>query len=152
MSLSRLYGGNSRKNYGRGFTDKSPTDSSIPAGSPTEVNAAKQRDIKVKSTNSQDGTEKAEKDLKDANHAVLRKRTSSHDDNVSPRGMQMLKQGQSILQQIGEPDHVGWMRKKGDRYNSWKQRYFVLKGHHLYILKSASASVSILAVCFRIRF
>ncbi|KAF4619419.1 hypothetical protein D9613_004857 [Agrocybe pediades] len=52
----------------------------------------------------------------------------------------MVKQGQSILEQIGEPDHVGWMRKKGDRYNSWKLRYFVLKGPHLYILRSNNKS------------
>ncbi|KAK7470077.1 hypothetical protein VKT23_001518 [Stygiomarasmius scandens] len=49
-----------------------------------------------------------------------------------------LKPGQSILDQIGEPDHSGWMRKKGDRYNSWKLRYFVLKGQHMYCLKSDS--------------
>ncbi|KAF8165856.1 hypothetical protein B0H34DRAFT_794189 [Crassisporium funariophilum] len=47
-----------------------------------------------------------------------------------------IKQGQNILEQIGEPDHVGWMRKKGDRYNTWKLRYFVLKGPHLYCLRS----------------
>ncbi|KIK57636.1 hypothetical protein GYMLUDRAFT_75254 [Collybiopsis luxurians FD-317 M1] len=49
-----------------------------------------------------------------------------------------LKPGQSILDQIGEPDHFGWMRKKGDRYNSWKMRYFVLKGPHMYCLRSDS--------------
>lgn len=54
----------------------------------------------------------------------------------------LLKPGQSILDQIGEPDHVGWMRKRGDRYNSWKNRYFVLKGPHMYCLKSDSKAVS----------
>jgi hypothetical protein len=49
-----------------------------------------------------------------------------------------LKQGQSILEQIGTPDHEGWMRKKGERYNSWKVRYFALKGPHLYCLRSNS--------------
>ncbi|PFH47127.1 hypothetical protein AMATHDRAFT_50532 [Amanita thiersii Skay4041] len=49
-----------------------------------------------------------------------------------------LKQGRSILEQIGEPDHGGWMRKRGDRYNSWKTRYFVLSGPHLYCLRSNS--------------
>lgn len=49
-----------------------------------------------------------------------------------------LKAGQSILEQIGTPDHNGWMRKKGERYNSWKMRYFVLKGPHLYCLRSNS--------------
>ena len=52
-----------------------------------------------------------------------------------------LKAGQSILEQIGIPDHNGWMRKKGDRYNAWKLRYFVLKGPHLYWLRSNSKSV-----------
>ncbi|KAJ3966971.1 hypothetical protein EV361DRAFT_527412 [Lentinula raphanica] len=52
--------------------------------------------------------------------------------------MSPLKPGQSILDQIGEPDHAGWMRKKGDRYNSWKLRYFVLKGPHMYYLRSDS--------------
>lgn len=52
-----------------------------------------------------------------------------------------VKQGLSILEQVGEPDHVGWMRKKGVRYNSWKNRYCVLKGEHLYILRSAEKKV-----------
>ncbi|KAI0313112.1 hypothetical protein OF83DRAFT_1249533 [Amylostereum chailletii] len=51
-----------------------------------------------------------------------------------------LKAGQSILQQIGAPDFNGWMRKKGDRYNAWKNRYFLLKGPHLYWLRSNSSS------------
>ena len=49
----------------------------------------------------------------------------------------------SILHQIGEPDHVGWLRKKNDRYNFWKPRYFILKGQHLYWLKSAKPSASV---------
>ncbi|KAG9101848.1 polar growth protein [Ceratobasidium sp. 370] len=47
-----------------------------------------------------------------------------------------LKPGERAVDQIGEPDYSGWMRKKGDRYNSWKLRYFVLKGPHLYYLRS----------------
>src|SRR5579863_6355527 len=39
---------------------------------------------------------------------------------------------QGILSQIGRPDHEGWMRKKGGLYNTWKKRYIVLKGPHLY--------------------
>ncbi|KAG9127426.1 polar growth protein [Ceratobasidium sp. 392] len=46
------------------------------------------------------------------------------------------KPGERAVDQIGEPDYSGWMRKKGDRYNSWKLRYFVLKGPHLYYLRS----------------
>jgi hypothetical protein len=78
---------------------------------------------------------------------LLRKRTSSAAE--VPRlkkeengALSALKSGQSILEQIGTPDHNGWMRKKGDRYNSWKLRYFVLKGPHLYILRSNNKTVS----------
>ncbi|KAG6887274.1 hypothetical protein C0995_016498 [Termitomyces sp. Mi166 len=71
--------------------------------------------------------------------ALLRKRTSSA---PAPPPMNIpvgsFKQGMSILEQIGEADHRGWMRKRGDRYNSWKLRYFVLKGPDLYCLRSNS--------------
>lgn len=53
----------------------------------------------------------------------------------------VLKPGQSILEQIGTPDHEGWLRKKGEKYNSWKVRYFVLKGPHLYWLRNKSKAV-----------
>lgn len=59
----------------------------------------------------------------------------------SGAGMTSFKEGESVLAQIGSPDHSGWMRKRGDRYNQWKSRYFVLKGHDMYILKSNSKSV-----------
>ncbi|KAJ3862371.1 hypothetical protein EV359DRAFT_45309 [Lentinula novae-zelandiae] len=80
--------------------------------------------------------------------SLLRKRTSSYpgpnpsaDAGTKKRSSSdPLKPGQSILDQIGEPDHAGWMRKKGDRYNSWKLRYFVLKGPHMYYMRSDSHS------------
>ncbi|KAG8917337.1 polar growth protein, partial [Tulasnella sp. 417] len=37
---------------------------------------------------------------------------------------------------IGQPDHSGWMRKRGESFNAWKLRYFVLKGQHLYYVKT----------------
>ncbi|KAM0791669.1 hypothetical protein ACM66B_006262 [Microbotryomycetes sp. NB124-2] len=46
--------------------------------------------------------------------------------------------GENVLEKIGTPDHTGWMRKKGEKYNTWKQRFFILKGLHLYYLKSES--------------
>lgn len=49
-----------------------------------------------------------------------------------------VQQGQTILTQIGEPDHIGWMHKKRDGGNSWKPHYFVLKGQRLFWLKSDS--------------
>ncbi|KZT60847.1 hypothetical protein CALCODRAFT_480491 [Calocera cornea HHB12733] len=47
---------------------------------------------------------------------------------------------ENALEKIGKPDHQGWMRKKGERYSSWKNRYFVLKGMHLYYLRSQTES------------
>lgn len=41
----------------------------------------------------------------------------------------------SAIEKIGKPDFAGYMKKKGDRYNSWKNRYFVLKGANLYYLR-----------------
>lgn len=41
----------------------------------------------------------------------------------------------SAIDKIGKPDFAGYMKKKGDRYNSWKTRYFVLKGANLYYLR-----------------
>ncbi|KZT29493.1 hypothetical protein NEOLEDRAFT_605321 [Neolentinus lepideus HHB14362 ss-1] len=72
----------------------------------------------------------------------LRKRTISTSEKAAtaPRDLvgNQLKPGQSVLEQIGTPDHNGWMRKKGERYNTWKLRYFVLKGPHLYYMRSNS--------------
>lgn len=85
--------------------------------------------------------------------AVLRKRTSSSTDVTtrSPPGAgssvgMALRPGKSILEQIGTPDHNGWMRKKSENYNAWKLRYFVLKGPHLYCLKSNDPSVRLFLV------
>lgn len=66
---------------------------------------------------------------------VLRKLSSP-----TTTGGGSLKSDRSILEQIGVPDHKGWMRKRGDRYNTWTSRYFVLKGPHLYWLKSSNPS------------
>lgn len=44
------------------------------------------------------------------------------------------------LDQIGTPDYSGYMKKKGDRYSTWKTRFFVLKGSHLYYMKSEAVS------------
>ncbi|KAF7307159.1 hypothetical protein MIND_00509500 [Mycena indigotica] len=57
-----------------------------------------------------------------------------------PSAVSKLKPNMSIIEQIGESDHAGWMRKKGDRYSGWKLRYFVLKGPDLYCLKSSNKS------------
>jgi hypothetical protein len=81
-----------------------------------------------------------EKDAPDAR--VLRKRTSSTVETPTVPGLSPdFKAGMSVLEQIGAPDHNGWLRKKGEHYNTWKMRYFVLKGPHLYYLRSNSKAV-----------
>ncbi|KAJ9096715.1 hypothetical protein QFC21_004985 [Naganishia friedmannii] len=42
----------------------------------------------------------------------------------------------TALSKIGTPDFSGFLKKKGDRYNTWKTRYFVLKGPRLYYLRN----------------
>jgi hypothetical protein len=39
-------------------------------------------------------------------------------------------------ERIGDPDYSGWLRKKTDKYNRWKERYLILKDSYLYVLKS----------------
>ncbi|KAL1413569.1 hypothetical protein Q8F55_001343 [Vanrija albida] len=60
--------------------------------------------------------------------APERRISSSTSQSAEPVG--------AALRQIGKPDKVGYLKKRGERYNTWKPRYFVLKGSHLYYLKS----------------
>lgn len=102
--------------------------------------------------------EKEKSPEKEAEHiagpGVLRKRTLSGDpkSNVhfsatespispkTPSGAITLKPGEPVLPQLnrilGEADHSGFMLKKGERYSTWKSRFFFLKGPHVYYLRS----------------
>ena len=51
----------------------------------------------------------------------------------------------TALQQIGTPDYSGYLKRKGDRYPTWKTRFFVLKGAHLYYMKSEIVSAFLAA-------
>ena len=55
-------------------------------------------------------------------------------------GQIKLKPGTKAIDQfrqtLGEADFSGWMMKKGERYNTWKMRFFYLKGPHMYYLRS----------------
>jgi len=77
-----------------------------------------------------------------------RSRTLSTSGDVKPviRSPTTLAPGKSVIEQIGQADHAGWMRKKGDHYNTWKLRYFVIKGPHLYILRSQNKTVRLLQI------
>ena len=82
----------------------------------------------------------------DKDRALLRKRTSGGDVPRSPVPSPPTKgpglvQGRSVLEQIGTPDFNGWLMKKGEHYNTWKNRYCVLKGHNLYWMRSSETTV-----------
>ncbi|EIN11034.1 hypothetical protein PUNSTDRAFT_142897 [Punctularia strigosozonata HHB-11173 SS5] len=135
-SLSRLVGskrGSGRPGTSDGSPANSPTKTKEGAG---EMGEKTEKPLKPLSPS-------AVADIKPKDPALLRKRTSSAAEVPRVKkedggNLGALKSGQNILEQIGTPDHYGWMRKRGDRYNSWKLRYFVLKGPHLYILRSNS--------------
>jgi hypothetical protein len=79
---------------------------------------------------------------KSANRARLLSRVSPPSSGVGgDTGTDDRKIAQSFLNLIGTPDHSGWMKEKGGRFNSWSMRYFVLKGRDLYCLKSDSQEV-----------
>ncbi|KAF8261196.1 hypothetical protein EI94DRAFT_1833440 [Lactarius quietus] len=125
--LARLYIGSGNRK-----TSTRSNDSSMVLLSSKEEKKRSKRDSK-------DST--GSKDKKDP--SLLRKRTTPTSPDMPFRASAdsgTLKAGQNILTQIGTPDHNGWMRKKGEHYNTWKTRYFVLKGPHLYWLKSNSQS------------
>ena len=146
LGLSRLY--SSRKSSGRPSTSDGSTPSSLRNGlrSASESDP-KKRDMErgkslEKMRDPEKGTPKVKPtELKEAD-VPPRKQTRTPLDGRGSRGPNALKPGESIVEQIGHPDHEGWMRKKGDHYNSWKLRYFIIKGPHLYILRSNSKAVS----------
>ncbi|WFD18759.1 hypothetical protein MCAP1_000970 [Malassezia caprae] len=45
----------------------------------------------------------------------------------------------TVLQRIGPVDRQGWIKKRGERYNTWNSRYLVLQGHDLLVLRDPSA-------------
>lgn len=138
LGLSRLY--SSRKPSGRPLTSDGSTTNLKNGFRSSGEGDAKDKGKSLEKTKDQEkGTPKPRPtDLKQDDPP--RKQTST--PQGGSRGPSALKPGKSIIEQIGHPDHQGWMRKKGDHYNSWKHRYFIIKGPHLYILRSDSKAVS----------
>ena len=97
-----------------------------------------------KSRSQADSPTKLTKEDKDK--VFLQKRTSGEEAPMTkapapPSNGSGLVQGSSILGQIGTPDFNGWLMKKGEDYNTWKQRYCMLKGHNLYWMRSSDNTV-----------
>jgi hypothetical protein len=145
LSLSRLYGSQARKSGRPATSDGGSKTSEFGSKMDRGRNAtmpssssSKEPQVLRKRTSTSTGTGSG-----DQSHLVNGNAGSPTSPSIGPGGDSkepQLKAGQSILAQIGESDHSGWMRKKGDRYNSWKLRYFVLKGPHMYCLRSNSKS------------
>ncbi|KAG6810375.1 hypothetical protein H0H92_012109 [Tricholoma furcatifolium] len=147
-STSRKSSGNANANANANSASSTPLSAfSTPAGTP-KVGS---RTVSTTST-LRDTPRDRDRDSTAPN--TLRKRTSSAPAPQSAAAAATaaavaatgVKQGQSILEQIGDADYSGWMRKKGDRYNSWKLRYFVLKGADLYWLRSNSPAVRLVSL------
>lgn len=60
--------------------------------------------------------------------------------NLEPRspGGASAQEG-PVMARIRPVDLEGWMRKKGERYNTWKPRYLALKGSDLVLLRDPTA-------------
>ena len=101
-------------------------------------------DTKKRPGTPNDSPKEANADQDQKSPEVLRKRnTLSPRNSGLPNGAPgTLKAGESVLDQIGRPDHAGWLRKKGEHYNTWKLRYLVLKGSDLYFLRGNTRTVS----------
>ncbi|KAG0697293.1 hypothetical protein DFH29DRAFT_1003838 [Suillus ampliporus] len=131
LNLSRLY--NSKKSSGRPSTSDGSLSSTLrnPSRSDSldETRRLREREKTSEKLRNTDGDSQTLKEKEST-----KKRTDGPESH--PRGPSAFKPGKSIIDQIGTPDHQGWMRKKGDHYNAWKVRYFVIKGQHLYILRS----------------
>ncbi|KAF9236189.1 hypothetical protein BU15DRAFT_50332 [Melanogaster broomeanus] len=142
LSLSRLY---TKKVSGRPSTSDGSGVSMLRNGARVNGDTDIKKEKEKERAHSLDKA-KDEKATSKANDSVskdprlLRKQggSPSQDGRSGARGPNALKPGKSIIEQIGQPDHEGWMRKKGDHYNTWKVRYFIIKGPHLYILRSNS--------------
>jgi hypothetical protein len=144
LSLSRLYG---RKASGRPSTSDGTAVSSLRNGLRASGDTESKEREKAKSFDKPKDEDKATSKAtnsspKESRANPIQAPSPSQDSPLNGRGPNVLKSKKNIIDQIGQPDHEGWMRKKGDHYNSWKVRYFIIKGPHLYILRSNNKAVS----------
>ncbi|KAG2143625.1 hypothetical protein DEU56DRAFT_791632 [Suillus clintonianus] len=134
LNLSRLY--SSKKPPARPSTSDGSLSSTLrnPSRSDSLDEKKKLRE-KEKTSEKLRDKDVDSQTLKEKESSAASKKHADGPESQS-RGPSTFKPGKSIIDQIGTPDHQGWMRKKGDHYNAWKVRYFVIKGPHLYILRS----------------
>ncbi|SCV72544.1 BQ2448_4081 [Microbotryum intermedium] len=75
---------------------------------------------------------------RDAPSSMSPKAVDTVGSEMVRKELEAVAPGANLMEKIGTPDYSGWMQKKGEKYNTWKQRFFVLKGIYLYYLKSES--------------
>ncbi|KIJ20499.1 hypothetical protein PAXINDRAFT_161035 [Paxillus involutus ATCC 200175] len=136
--ITSLYG---RKASGRPSTSDGTAVSSLRNGLRASGDTESKEREKAKSFDKPKDEDKATSKAtnsspKESRANPIQAPSPSQDSPLNGRGPNVLKSKKNIIDQIGQPDHEGWMRKKGDHYNSWKVRYFIIKGPHLYILRS----------------
>jgi hypothetical protein len=143
LNLSRLY--SSKKSSGRPSTSDGSLSSTLrnPSRSDSLDEKRKLRE-KEKAVEKPRGKDADSQTLKEKESPTTLKKHADGPESQS-RVPSTLMPGKNIIDQIGIPDHQGWMRKKGDHYNAWKVRYFVIKGPHLYILRSDDKTVGVTA-------
>lgn len=69
------------------------------------------------------------------------KRDSRVNSCYSEHNFDYINTNNEVLKNIGIPDHCGWLKKQGDRYRNWKNRFCILKGSTLYYLKSDKVNI-----------
>jgi len=143
LNLARLYGG--KKSSGRPSTSDGTSSVTSTLHNPSHRDSFdEKKNLKEKTSVTLNDKDADKETLKEKTSSTVLKKHTDFPQNHS-QGPSTFKPGRSIIEQIGTPDHQGWMRKKGDHYNAWKMRYFIIKGPHLYILRSDNQAVGISA-------
>lgn len=113
-----------------------PVDTPLPAVPSAERESWHRfhlRPVRAKSTARAGGPEKSQISLPTSNAHFAPPPAPPKDG-----ARQAAAQG-AVLQRIGSVDQQGWIKKRGERYNTWNERYLVLQGNDLLVLRDPSA-------------
>jgi hypothetical protein len=80
----------------------------------------------------------------------LNKQLNSYYSDNKVNNVEYVDENDEVLKSIGIPDYEGWLKKQGDKYKTWKNRFCILKGSNLYYLKSDK--VKIISFCILVSF
>lgn len=98
------------------------------------------RPVRAKSAARAGGPDKSQISLPTSNAHFVPPPASAAAPRAPPKDEARSTAGQGpVLQRIGPVDQQGWIKKRGERYNTWNARYLVLQGHDLLVLRDPSA-------------